>query len=99
MIFDGVVSPTFENVGDISPLIAVISVKKEENPFFFRSPMHISFNHRIQVIVPTLSALLPYSPRQMIGNLGPFLGTINVYQVHKESVLDISPRTLYKRWI
>ena len=57
MVLDGVVSTTFENFSNLSPFVVNNSVHEEENPFLLLTPGNL-LNHRIQVVVPTLTALL-----------------------------------------
>ena len=78
VIFNGVVCTAFKEVGDISPLIGLISIQEVEDPFFFSSPSSASLNPGIEMVVPSLSALLSDSSWQVIGYLGPFLWSFEV---------------------
>ena len=51
------------------------------------------------MVVPSLTALLPDSPRQVIGHLRPFLSSINVDQLKEEVVLDVGPRPFDQVWV
>jgi hypothetical protein len=97
MILDGVVSPAFENIGDVSPFVCLVSVQQIKDPFLFSGPGSLPLNHWIEMIVPSFSALLSNSSREMVGNLSPFLRTVNVDQVQQESIFNISPRSLNQR--
>ena len=81
MVFDGVVSSTFQNVGNVCPLIGLISIEKIEDPLFLDRPRNISLDHWVEVVVPSLTALLSDSPRQVTSYLSPFLGAIDVNQM------------------
>lgn len=63
MVFDGVISATFQNIGNISPLVGLISIQKIKNPFFLGGPLSVSLDHGIQMIVPSLPALFTDSAR------------------------------------
>jgi hypothetical protein len=97
MILDGVVSPAFENIGDVGPFVCLVSVEQIQDPFLFSGPRSLPLNHWIEMIVPSFSALLSNSSREMVGNLSPFLRTIDVDQVQQEPVFNISPRSLNQR--
>ena len=57
MVFDGVISPTLELLGKVSPLVAHIFVKEEKDPLFVVAPL-LLVNVWVKVVVPSLSALL-----------------------------------------
>ena len=80
MVFDRVVGATFENLGDFSPLVVDDSVHEEEDPLFFFIPVNF-LNSGVEVIVPTLSALLANTAIQMLGNQRPLLWSIGHYQL------------------
>ena len=71
----------------------MVSVQQVEDPFLFAGPGCVSLDHWVQVIVPALTALLADSSRQVVGNLGPLLGTVEVDEVQEEPVLDVGPGT------
>ena len=56
MVFDGVISSTLELLGKVSPLVAHIFVKEEEDPFFVVAPL-LLVNIWVEVVVPSLPAL------------------------------------------
>ena len=99
MVLDCVVSSTFEDVGDISPFVGFVAVQEVENPFFFASPGCLSFYHRIQVVVPSLTTLFSYSTRKMVGHNRPFLWSVDIHQMQQEPIFDVHPRTLDQRRI
>ena len=51
------------------------------------------------MVVPSLPALLPDAPWQVVSDLGPLRRPVDVDQMKKQSIFDISPRTLDKRRI
>jgi hypothetical protein len=72
VIFYGVVSASLQNLSNISPRVAVLPMTNVENPFFLLAP-RIFLNHRVQMVVPTLSTLLADSSIEMGSNLSPLL--------------------------
>ena len=59
MVFDGVVSSSFELPGKVSPLVAHIFVKEEEGPFLVEAPLFL-IDVRVEVVVPSFPALFSY---------------------------------------
>ena len=62
VILDRVVSPTFEYFSNFCPFVTNFSVLKKKGPFFLNWPIFF-FDFWIEMIVPSFSALLSYSPR------------------------------------
>ena len=58
VVLDAVVGTALENVGDVGPLVRLVPVQQEQNPLFLTAPSGRSLDHRVQVVVPALSALL-----------------------------------------
>ena len=75
MILNGVISTAFKNLSDISPLVALAFVRNVENQLFFETP-GVLLDFRVEVIVPTLSALLSNSTWEVLSNRSPLLGTL-----------------------
>lgn len=96
MVFDSVVSPAFKDAGDVGPLVCLVAIEQVEDPLFFAGPGRTSLDHRVQVVVPALPALLADATRQMVGNFGPKMRSVYADQVQKKSVLDVSPGSLYQ---
>ena len=94
MVFDRVVSATFENLGDFSPLVVDNSVHEEQNPLLFFIPVDF-LNSGVEVIVPTLSALLANTAIQMLGNQRPLLGPVCHHQLQNTPVLLGGPCALH----
>ena len=72
MIFDGVVGTAVKHFRYFCPFVIELSVFQKENPFFFFAPANLLY-FRIQMIMPTLSALLSSPILKMLGNFGPLL--------------------------
>ncbi len=92
MILDGVVCAAFENFGDLSPLVAVVSMHQVENPLLLAAPANL-LDLRVQVIVPPLAALLPNTTREVLSNQRPFLGPIFIDEVKNHSIFLFGPGT------
>lgn len=45
VIFDSVVCPTLQNVGDIRPFVGLVAVQEEQDPLFFAGPDGVPLNH------------------------------------------------------
>lgn len=60
MVFDSVVCPTFKNLGNFGPFVAISQVLKEKDPFFLMRPTD-RFDFRIQMIVPPFPTLFANS--------------------------------------
>lgn len=99
VVLDGVVGPPLKNVRDVRPLIGLVTVEKIEDPFLLPRPWSIPFDHWIQVVVPSLSALLSNSSWKMVRDFGPQVRAIDVDQMKEESVLNVRPRSLHQLWI
>jgi len=97
MILDGVVGPAFEDICDVSPFVCLVSVEQIKDPFLFSGPGSLPLDHWIEMVVPSFSALLSDSTREMVGNLGPLLRPVDVDQVQEESIFYVSPRSLNQR--
>jgi hypothetical protein len=80
MILDCVVSTTFEDFGDLSPLISVVPVHQVQYPFFLATPSNL-LDLWVEMIVPALTALLSYSARKVFCDQGPLLWSIFVNKV------------------
>ena len=57
VVLDGVVGPPFQYLGDLSPLVSHLAVHHEQDPLFLLGPVDL-LNFRIQVVVPSFTALL-----------------------------------------
>ena len=58
MIFDRVVGASLEELGNLGPLVSHFLSRLVDDPVFFNSPVRL-VDFRIQVVVPSLAALLP----------------------------------------
>ena len=95
MVLYGIVSSSLQDLGDLCPLIAQSSVMKKQNPFFLCTPTDL-LDLGIQMVMPSLSALLSYPPWQMLCNLSPLLRTSSFYQMQDKSIFLFSPRAFHQ---
>lgn len=62
MVLDGVICPSSKVLGDFSPLVAEIFMSQVQYPLFMETPP-LLVNVGVEMIVPSLSALLSYPIR------------------------------------
>ena len=67
-VFDGVISPPSEFLGDQTPSGTVDAVLLDNLNILFLGPLGLA-HIRIQLVVPALPALLPLAPREMFCDL------------------------------
>ena len=91
MIFDSVFSPSLEHLRDFCPFVSVLFLQNIEDKVFFGTPLGL-FDFWVEVVVPSLSALLANFAWQMLGNLAPVAGTFLLNQLYQESILVFVPR-------
>jgi len=75
VVLNGVVGSSLQELGDLRPFVSALSVHQEEDPLLLLAPRNL-LNLRIQVVVPSLSALFADPTWQMLSNYGPFLRAI-----------------------
>ena len=90
MVFDGVVSASWQHLGHLRPLVAVGSVGQEQNPLFMRHPIHLK-DTWVEVVVPPLPALLAQPSLHELGNEGPPLRSVLLHQSSHQVVLGLGP--------
>ena len=71
VVLDSVIGSPLEHFCDNSPLVCLVTILKVENPFFLSSPWGASLDVRIQMVMPSLPALLANSSRKMTRYFGP----------------------------
>ena len=65
MILYRIIRPSHQMFRDISPPIPQKFMRQEQNPLLFLAPL-IFLNIRIQMIMPSFSALFPDPPLKML---------------------------------
>ena len=73
VVFDRVIGTTMNNVRDLSPSILRASLQNEEDPTFFDAPLAL-LQERIQLVVPSLTALLAGPVGDGVSNDLPLAG-------------------------
>ena len=95
MIFDCVIGSSIQYFGYLSPLVARASMKKEEDPLLFEAPSYF-LNLRIQMVVPSLTALLPNTSGKVLRNLSPLLWSMCLHQLKHQSIFLFCPWSLHQ---
>ena len=75
MVLDCVVSSTIQHLRNFSPAISKTHVAFDDDSVFLYCPCLRFVDAWIQVIVPSLSALLSASPFDVVRDGAPFFGT------------------------
>jgi hypothetical protein len=81
VVLYGVVSAAFQHLCNLSPSILDLAVHEEEDPLFFLGPL-LFFDLGVQMVVPSFSALLALSLREVLADHCPLLGTNLLYELH-----------------
>lgn len=97
MVLDGVVGAPGQHLGHLGPLAAVRSVRQEQDPLLVQHPLHLQ-DVRVQVVVPTLAALLPQPPLHELRDEGPPLRTVLLHQLADQVVLLLRPGFLAQKF-
>ena len=98
MILDRVIGTTFKNLSYISPFISLTLVRDEKNQLFFKAPGILLYLW-VEMIVPSLSALLTNSTWKMLCYIGPLLWSLFLDKPQYKSIFFNTPRPFHKLWI
>lgn len=90
MILNSIVSPSIEQLGYVTPHVAVLCMSLHDNPVLFCTPRILPYVW-VKVVVPTFTALLAYSAREVLSHLGPLAGATLADMVAHNLVLLICP--------
>ena len=66
MVLDGVVRPAGDELGDLGPLVAPLLVRVVDDSVLLVGPGRL-LDLRVEVVVPTFSALLSNAALQLLG--------------------------------
>ncbi len=80
MVLDGIVGPALQDLRDLGPLVAESPMVEIQDPLFVLAPGDL-LNLRVQMVVPSLPALLADPSWQVLCYLSPLLGAIGFNQV------------------
>lgn len=78
VVLDCVVSPPSNQLCEHCPFISVEFMQKKEDPLFLLAPVLLG-DGRVQMVEPSLPALLSLSPGYSLGDLGPLGGAKELY--------------------
>ena len=92
MVLDGVVSPAWDQLGDLGPLVPPLLVRVVDDPVLLVSPGRL-LDLRIEMIVPSLPTLLPDPPLQMLRYQSPSLRPVLSYKFYNFFILLFGPRS------
>jgi len=73
-----VVRASLEHLGDLGPLVVDDAVHQEQDPLLLFIPVYF-LDARVQMVVPTLSALLTHSAVQVLCNQRPLLRSVRYH--------------------
>ena len=92
-VLDVIVCPPWQEFGDLRPFIAVLPVSRDDLQVLLVGPL-ILLDIRVQMIMPSLTALLADSSWQGLGYLAPVLRTIPMHLFDELLVFIVAPGTL-----
>lgn len=78
MILNRVVSATRKHFRHLCPLVSMRSMRQKENPLLMRHPFDLQ-NVGVEVVMPSLTTLLPQSALDEFSNEGPPLRPVLFY--------------------
>ena len=81
MVFDCVVGPAGDELGNLCPLVAPLFVGIVDDSVFLLGPSSLLY-FWVEVVVPPLTALLADPTLQVFGDQGPTLGAILLNQLN-----------------
>lgn len=90
MVLAVVISPANDGLRNGYPTFRERSFTEEKEPIFFSRPIPLYY-HRIQLVVPALSYLLPTPITAVLGKEIPVLGSILRDQLDKIDVFLLAP--------
>lgn len=92
-VLDGVVGPSGECLGDLAPTVAVFGVHHKDQAIFLLRPLLLA-DVGVEVVVPSLPALLANATRQSCCDGTPVLGPVILHHLPQDVVLLLGPGTL-----
>ena len=92
VILDCIVSPAGDEFGDLGPLVAPLLVSVVDDPVLLVSPGGF-LDLWVEMVVPSLAALLPDSSLQVFGNQSPSLRPVLPHEFNNFLVLLFGPRS------
>lgn len=93
VVLDGVVGPSGQVLRDLGPPVPVDVVGEEQDPFLRTRPILLA-DAGVQVVEPTLAALLPLAALHLLGDEGPPVSPVLLHQPLQLPILQIAPLLL-----
>ena len=85
VVLDRIIGAPEEHIGELSPAILGIHLQDEEDPVFFNAPL-ILHDEWVQMVIPSLAALLTSATRDLRCDLIPRAWTYHAYKLDKTFV-------------
>ena len=92
-ILNGIISSSMENLSYFTPSVSYLAVHLKYNSVFFLAPFFF-FDIGIQVIVPSLSTLFPYSSRKGLSYGRPVSRAVLYNLLPQDLIFFLSPGSL-----
>ena len=93
MILDGIVGTPGKELGNLGPLVAEALVMGDDETVFLLAPGHLA-DGGIEMVVPTLAALLADAAGKLGSDLAPAFGAVSLDEAHDLDVLLLGPGSL-----
>lgn len=90
MILNGIVGSSSQSLGYLSPSVPKHLVLQKQHHFFVVAPLSL-FDCRVQVVVPSLSALFSNSTWELLSNVSPLLRSVLLNKFQHEIIFLFSP--------
>lgn len=90
MVLNTIVSSVGYHFGHPSPFGSIGWMHQKKHPLLTLCPLSFIY-FRIEMVVPSLPALLSYSVGYKLGYVGPLLGTVLIYCPDQHQILIFSP--------
>ena len=93
VVLDGVIRSSIETVHELCPLVCLLSLQDEEDPFLCVAPA-LSLERWVELIVPSLSALFSSSVIKELSNGVPLLRSMDLHKFNQLLILFSVPGSL-----
>lgn len=90
MILDAIIRPPRQQLGQFRPLAPEDSMREEQRPFFLISPLRSVYVGR-EMVVPPFPTLLAHPVGNVLGNVGPLVGSEAIDHRNQQPVLLLAP--------
>ena len=93
VVLDGIVGTSRKELGNLGPLVAETLVMGDDETVLLLTPGHLA-DGRVEMVVPTLAALLSDAAGEFGSDLTPTLGSMSLDEAHNLFIFLLRPRTL-----